>query len=198
MLRGHDKGVHSAAFSPDGTRIVTASLDQSARLWDAATAKEIAILRGHDDAVNSAAFSPDGRRIVTASRDKTARLWDAATAKEIAVLRGHDKEVHSAAFSPDGTRIVTASDDKTVRLWDVHLQTMSMKDLLAEACARLAGPFLCVGLATATAHFGTGFLRLGARTAGVAIGGQHLVHERLVEPAAEGRFGDLNRGLAVD
>ena len=110
--------MNSAAFSPDGSRIVTASADKTARIWDAATAKEIAVLRGHDDAVNSAAFSPDGSRIVTASDDKTARIWDAATAKEIAVLRGHDVDVKSAAFSPDGSRIVTASSDNTARIWD--------------------------------------------------------------------------------
>ena len=83
--------VQSAAFSPDGSRIVTASGDKTARIWDAASAKEIAVLRGHDNPVTSAAFSPDGSRIVTASWDKTARIWDAATAKEIAVLRGHDE-----------------------------------------------------------------------------------------------------------
>jgi hypothetical protein len=47
--------------------------------------------------------------------------------------------VASAAFSPDGSRIVTASGDKTAHIWDAHLETMSVKDLLAEACARLAG-----------------------------------------------------------
>jgi len=109
------------------------------RIWDAVTAKEIAVLRGHDDRVSSAAFSPDGTRIVTASYDNTARVWDAATAKEITVLRGHDGYVLSAAFSPDGTRIVTASSDKTARLWDAHLQTMSVEGLLREACVRLAG-----------------------------------------------------------
>jgi WD domain, G-beta repeat len=96
------------------------------------------ILEGHDDHVNSAAFSPDGSRIVTASNDKTARIWDAASAKEIAVLRGHDLYVQSAAFSPDGSRIVTASEDKTARIRGAHLQTMSAKDLLAEACLYLA------------------------------------------------------------
>ena len=89
--------------------------------------------------MRSAAFSPDGSRIVTASEDKTARIWDAASAKEIAVLRGHDNYVNSAAFSPDGSRIVTASGDKTARIWDAHLQTMAVKDLLAEACVHLAG-----------------------------------------------------------
>jgi WD40 repeat protein len=69
--------VQSAAFSPDGSRIVTASGQVTTRIWDTATAKEIAALRGHDNPVNSAAFNSDGSRIVTASWDKTARIWDA-------------------------------------------------------------------------------------------------------------------------
>ena len=103
---------------PREERVVTASSDNTARLWDAAAGKEIAVLRGHDNPVWSAAFSPDGTRVVTASDDNTARLWDAAAGKEIAVLRGHDNPVWSAAFSPDGTRVVTASSDSTARLWD--------------------------------------------------------------------------------
>jgi WD40 repeat protein/MinD-like ATPase involved in chromosome partitioning or flagellar assembly len=138
VLRGHDGTVASAAFSPDGSRVVTASWDKTARIWDAATAREIAVLRGHDGTVASAAFSPNGSRIVTASWDNTARIWDAATAREIAVLRD-EGSVYSAAFSPDGSRIVTASEDRSARIWDVRLQTMSVKDLLAEACVRLAG-----------------------------------------------------------
>jgi WD40 repeat protein len=115
LLNGHEGSVNSAAFSPDGSRIVTASDDKTARISDAASGKEIAVLRGHGDRVFSAAFNPDGSRIVTASGDKTARIWDAASGKEIAVLR-HDSYVRSAAFSPDGSRIVTAS--WTARIWD--------------------------------------------------------------------------------
>jgi WD40 repeat protein/energy-coupling factor transporter ATP-binding protein EcfA2 len=117
-LVGHDDAVWSAAFSPDGSRIVTASEDKTARIWDAATGKEIKVLRGHDGYVFSAGFSPDGSRIVTASQDQTARTWDTVTGKEIMVLRGHDSAVYSAVFSPDGSRIVTASPDATARIWD--------------------------------------------------------------------------------
>jgi WD40 repeat protein len=118
VLRGHEAGIASAAFSPDGTRVVTASQDKTARIWDAATGKAIIVLRDHEGAVNSGAFSPDGTRVVTASEDRTARIWDVATGNEIITLRGHEDEVMSAAFSPDGTRVVTASYDKTARLWD--------------------------------------------------------------------------------
>jgi WD40 repeat protein len=72
----NEERVNSAAFSPDGWRIVAASEDKTARIWDASSGQEIRVLRGHEGEVTSAAFSPDGRRIVTASEDKTARIWD--------------------------------------------------------------------------------------------------------------------------
>ena len=118
VLSGHRTAVLSAAFSPDGLRIVTASDDRTVRTWDAATARPLAVFSGHGDVVWSAAWSPDGRRIVTASTDKTARIWDAATARQLAVLSGHGEQVRWAAYSPDGRRIVTASADATARIWD--------------------------------------------------------------------------------
>jgi WD40 repeat protein len=115
--RGHEGPVRTAVFSPDGRRILTASWDGTARLWDAETGAPGPVLRGHEDPVESAVFSPDGRRIVTASPDRTARLWDAETGAPGPVLRGHEDPVESAVFSPDGRRIVTASEDHTARLW---------------------------------------------------------------------------------
>ena len=98
-----------AAFSPDGSRIVTASSDKTARVWDAATGKAIAVLSGHRGPRRFRRLQP--RRVAHRHgvSDKTARVWDAATGKAIAVLSGHEGEVTSAAFSPDGSRIVTAS-----------------------------------------------------------------------------------------
>jgi WD40 repeat protein/serine/threonine protein kinase len=118
VLSGHGDIVLSAAYSPDGTRIVTASADKSARIWDASTGAQLGQLTGHGSSVYAAAYSPDGSRIVTASDDKTARIWDARLGKQLAVLSGHGDQVSLADYSPDGTHIVTASFDKTARIWD--------------------------------------------------------------------------------
>jgi Tol biopolymer transport system component len=105
-------------FSHSGRRIVTASDDKTARIWDAATGRQVVSLTGHGDRVWFAAFSPDDSRVVTASYDKSVRIWDAVRGLQLAVLLGHTEPVATAAFSPDGRRIVTASDDKTARIWD--------------------------------------------------------------------------------
>jgi WD40 repeat protein len=71
--------VWSVAFSPDGRQIVSGSADNSLRLWDASSGKQLGPqLKGHTAWVYSVAFSPDGRRIVSGSGDKTLRLWDAS------------------------------------------------------------------------------------------------------------------------
>jgi WD40 repeat protein len=118
ILQGHSGAIATVAFSPFGQRVVTASADRTARIWNAASGQSIAELEGHCAEVVSAAFSPDGQRVVTASADKTARIWDAANGHLIAKLEGHSAEVISAAFSPDGRLVATASGDRTARVWN--------------------------------------------------------------------------------
>jgi WD40 repeat protein len=116
-LRGHSDSVGRAAWSPDGTRIVTTSWDGTAKVWDASTGIEIFTLSGHTDWVNHAAWSPDGTRIVTASSDDTAKVWNASTGEERFTLGEHKEGINHAAWSPGGALIVTASDDGSAKVW---------------------------------------------------------------------------------
>jgi WD40 repeat protein len=79
----HQAAVWSAAFSPDGTRVLTASGDGTARVWDAMTSMPLTPPFAQQAEVVSAAFSPDGTRVVTASWDKTAQVWDVATGRQL-------------------------------------------------------------------------------------------------------------------
>jgi WD40 repeat protein len=112
----HDDEIYSVVFSPDGSKVLTASWDNTAKLWDAASGKELAAFH-HERSVNSAVFSPDGSKVLTASWDATAKLWDAASGKELAAFL-HDDVVNSAVFSPDGSKVLTAGRDATAKLWD--------------------------------------------------------------------------------
>jgi WD40 repeat protein/transcriptional regulator with XRE-family HTH domain len=129
---GLNNVLESAAFSPDGKYVLTASRDVLARLWDAQTAQEIRRFVGHTQAVRSAVFSPDGKYVLTGSEDKTARLWDAQTGQELRRFAGHTDSIFVVAFAPNGRQIATASADGTARLWDLDYQ-----DTLRTLCGRL-------------------------------------------------------------
>ena len=126
-LYGHTGVVWGVAFSPDGTRIVTGSIDQTAKVWDARTGTPQLELKGHTGGVPGVAFSPDGTRIVTGSFDQTAKVWDARTGTPLLELKGHTGAVNSVAFSADGARIVTASWDKTAKVWDARTGTPQLE-----------------------------------------------------------------------
>jgi WD40 repeat protein len=118
--------LNTAAFSPDGKELVTASeQDGDARVWSAETGRQLLVLQEpYGQSLYTAAFSPDGKKIVTASADHTARIWSATTGRQIRVItepRGVLGEMFSAAFSPDGKEVVTASLDGTTRIATIHL-----------------------------------------------------------------------------
>jgi WD40 repeat protein len=138
VLRGHTGPVSSARFSPDGSAVVTASSDGTARVWDVRTGASLETLRGHFGAVTDASFSPDGRWIVTAGPG-TAALWsaDAGERPLLLLLRGHVGPLTSASFDPTGTVILTSGVDGTVRTY-VCAVCRSGSALLATAQARLA------------------------------------------------------------
>ncbi|MCP4115593.1 MAG: hypothetical protein GY737_09340 [Desulfobacteraceae bacterium] len=118
ILQGHGDKVSDAVFSPDGKTVATASLDRTARIWDAGEGKLLKVLEGRAWGIHGVSFSPDGKRLVAASADGSARIWDIREGKVETVLTGHTQKLHGASFSPDGKRIVTASADGTARIWD--------------------------------------------------------------------------------
>ena len=75
-LQGHSSPVWSVCYSPDGTKVVSGSTDNTVRIWDTTTGAELSILQGHSDYVRSVCYSPDGTEVVSGSDDNTVRIWN--------------------------------------------------------------------------------------------------------------------------
>ena len=144
ILTGHAASVTNAAWSPDGARIITASEDGTAKVWDAATGDEMFTISGSGSGQTSAGWSPDGTLIFFAGPDGKRSVRGAATGDELFVLPSRSgledtaadaalfagpsqsdfdapSELHhvdNMAWSPDGTRIVLVSDSAAA-VWDL-------------------------------------------------------------------------------
>jgi WD40 repeat protein len=117
-LEGHSSYVSSVTFSPDSTRLASASYDRTVKIWDASSGACLQTLEDHSDWVSSVAFSPDSTRLASASHDRTVKIWDASSGTCVHTLKDHSNVVTSVAFSHDSTRLASASYDRTVKIWD--------------------------------------------------------------------------------
>lgn len=110
--------IHTLAFSPDGKILATGAFDDTIKLWDYSSGKELHTLKGHAGPVYCVVFSRDGKTLASASQDKTIRLWNVADGKQTKEIKGHGDTVLSLDFSPDGKTLASCSADKSVRLWN--------------------------------------------------------------------------------
>lgn len=119
-LTGHTDVVHRAAWSPDASRIVTASPDKTARVWDSDTGKELFVLRDHTDFVLGAVFAGGGELIATGGRDRVVRLTELRSGKGVRSISGAEQPVHAVAVAPDGRTLVAGTDEPAIRWWNTE------------------------------------------------------------------------------
>jgi WD40 repeat protein len=148
-LAGHTDLVLRVAFDRGGRRLVSASQDGTARVWDLIGGREPVIFRGHTGIVSAAAFSPDGEQVASAGWDGKVLVWDAVT-REVAQTLSGASVVYDVAFSPDGKLLASAHASGTVILWDPRTGER-VRDIPAHGYEAVSVEFSPNGLLLATA-----------------------------------------------
>lgn len=120
----HDRVISALEFSPDGTRLATASWDTTAKVWDATVppgdgpVAPLLVLRGHMRKLTGLAWEPAGSRLATSSEDRSVKLWDINSGHEAVTLPTDGDFLTRAAWSPDGRRVVAADRAGALFIWD--------------------------------------------------------------------------------
>jgi WD40 repeat protein len=117
-LDGHTSEIRAVALSQDGRYGLSGSTDNSMRLWDLTTYKQVQTFKGHTKQVWDVAFVPNSKHVLSASWDATVKMWDMTTGKDIRTFQ-HPIDVNAVVASKDGRFMLTGCDDGHMRLWDL-------------------------------------------------------------------------------
>jgi WD40 repeat protein len=118
MQTGHNLTVSAVAFSPDNKSVATGSFDNTIKIWETATGRELRVLSGHSGAVKTLVWSPDGQLLASGGTDLTVKLWNVETGREIKNLTGHTGLIEILAFTNDGKKLASGSLDNSIKIWD--------------------------------------------------------------------------------
>jgi eukaryotic-like serine/threonine-protein kinase len=183
----HAGEVRYAQFSPDCRRVVTASWDGTARVWNSVTGEPITPPLPHKGNVNRARFDPSGTRVVTASEDGTARVWDANTGRPLTPILECGAKLYDAGFTPDGKRIFTADNAGQASMWDAQSGEHLKQPIgVGNPVQRIARPFSPDGQRYISREGTNAFIR------------DLTTGERLVGPLALGEPGTVSNGFSRD
>ncbi|HTI70514.1 MAG TPA: TIR domain-containing protein [Candidatus Limnocylindria bacterium] len=118
VFLGHRSSVNACAWSPNGQFLLSASSDNSLKIWDASSAQCLHTLQGHSRSVLACAWSLNGQFLLSASLDNSLKIWDASSAQCLHTLHGHSSSVLACAWSPDGKIVFSGSADGTIKKWN--------------------------------------------------------------------------------
>jgi WD40 repeat protein len=119
-LTGHSRPILAVAITPNGEQVVSASWDNTLKVWDLHSGAEQLTLTAHSSLVLAVAITPNGKHVVSASGDNTLKVWDLHSGAERLTLTGHSNWVEAVAITPDGKQVLSASWDNTLKVWDLH------------------------------------------------------------------------------
>ncbi len=119
-FQGHQSLVNAIAISHNNQILVSASEDQTLKVWDLNRGELLKTLTGHTSAVRDVVLSDDGQFVISASSDRTIRIWDLNTGEVRHNLTGHASFVNHVILSQDQQILVSIGTDRTLRIWGVE------------------------------------------------------------------------------
>ncbi len=117
---GHTDVVSSIEFGPEKYKMLSASWDGTARIWDISTGMMLQKFKVSKSPVHAAIYTPDGKRVITGGDDRVIRIFEVGSGKLLKTFEGHQAEISCIRISQDGKMLVSYSVDGVIKCWNLE------------------------------------------------------------------------------